>query len=104
MRAKTSSDDPLQGENSLLYEFFESTGGGETLSCFNIWLAAFHIIEMLYDTPFPTEPQNDSIPTQTERNADIRAKYRHGVSVVDLAREFELSEQRVSQIIHGRRN
>ncbi len=78
--------------------------GYESPACFDIWLAAFHIVEMLYDTPFPTEPQNDLPPEKTERNAEIRARHEQGETVGQLAVEFKLSEQRISQIIHGRRN
>jgi hypothetical protein len=81
-------------------KLLHDTRGLETLSCFDMWLAAFHIIEMLYDTPFPTEPQNDLVPTQTERNAEIRTRYEHGEAVVDLAKEYGISEQRISQIVH----
>jgi hypothetical protein len=77
--------------------------GYEPAACFDIWLAAFHIIEMLYDTPFPTEPQND-LPSKTERNAEIRTRHAEGETVGELAAAFDISEQRVSQIIHGRRN
>jgi hypothetical protein len=31
-------------------------------ACFDIWLATFHIMEMLYDTPFPETPQSDHTP------------------------------------------
>ena len=77
--------------------------GFEPTACFDMWLATFHILDMLYDTPFPTEPQND-LPSKTERNAEIRARYEQGETVGELAVKFELSEQRISQIIHGRRN
>ena len=77
--------------------------GFEPAACFDIWLAAFHIIEQLYDTPFPTEPQNN-LPSKKERNAEIRARYEQGKTVGELAVEYKLSEQRISQIIHGRRN
>ncbi len=77
--------------------------GFEPTACFDIWLAAFHIIEQLYDTPYPTEPQND-LPSKKERNAEIRARYEQGETVGELAADFEISEQRVSQIIHGRRD
>ena len=78
--------------------------GFEPAACFDIWLAAFHILDRLYDTPFPTEPQNDLVPAKAERNADIRARYDQGETVSELAAAFGLSEQRVSQIIYGRRN
>jgi hypothetical protein len=77
--------------------------GFEPTACFDMWLATFHILDMLYDTPFPTEPQND-LPSKTERNAEIRARYEQGKTVGELAAAFGISEQRVSQIIHGRRN
>ena len=73
-------------------------------ACFDIWLAAFHILEALYDSPFPTEPQNDLVPEKAERNAEIHVRYKAGESVSELAAVFGISEQRVSQIIHGRRN
>ena len=78
--------------------------GFEPAACFDIWLAAFHILEMLYDSPFPSEPQNDLVPEKAERNAEIRARNGEGESVGELAAAFGISEQRVSQIIHGRRN
>ncbi len=59
---------------------------------------------MLYDTPFPIEPQNDLVPTKTERNAEIRARYEQGEAVGELAARFGISEQRVSKIIRGRRD
>lgn len=78
--------------------------GFEPTACFDIWLAAFHILGALYDSPFPTDPQNDLVPEKVERNAEIRARYEAGESVGELAAVFGISEQRVSQIIHGRRN
>jgi hypothetical protein len=38
-------------------------------------LAASHILEMLCVTPLLAQPQNDLVPTQIERNAEIRARY-----------------------------
>jgi hypothetical protein len=73
-------------------------------ACFDIWLATFHIVENLYDTPFPTEPQNDLQPPQPERNEEIRQRHAEGELVRDLAQDFGISEQRVSQIVRGRRS
>jgi Mor family transcriptional regulator len=64
----------------------------------------FHIMEMLYDTPFPAEPQNDLVPAQTERNAEIRARYEAGETGASIAQTFSISEQRVNQIIRGQRS
>ena len=78
--------------------------GFNPAACFDIWLATFHIMEMLYDTPFPTEPQNDLVPAQTERNEEIRARYEAGETGISIAQMFGISEQRVNQIIRGRRS
>jgi Mor family transcriptional regulator len=60
-------------------------------------------MEMLYDTPFPTEPQNDGIRVQAERNEEIRARYEAGETGANIAQAFDISEQGVNQIIRGRR-
>ena len=60
-------------------------------------------MEMLYDTSFPTEPQNDVVPAQTERNEEIRARYEAGETGASIAQTFSISEQRASQIIRGHR-
>jgi Mor family transcriptional regulator len=61
-------------------------------------------MEMLYNTPFPTDPQNDLVPAQTERNEEIRARYEAGETGASIAQVFGVSEQRVNQIIRGRRS
>ncbi len=58
---------------------------------------------MLYDTPFPAEPQNDTVPVQVERNAEIRARYAAGETGSSLAQIFGISEQRINQIVRERR-
>ena len=73
-------------------------------ACFDIRLATFHIMEMLYDTPFPNEPQNDLVPAQTKSNEEIRARYEAGETGASLAQSFGISEQLVNQIIRGRRS
>mgnify|MGYP000984655919 CR=1 FL=1 len=77
--------------------------GLKTVSCFDIWLATFHIIEMLYDTPFPDVPQNDLAVPKWERNAEIVARYQAGETGADIARAFGISEQRVHQIVQSMR-
>jgi hypothetical protein len=72
-------------------------------ACFDIWLATFHILEMLNDTPFPEEPQNDLLPERTERNAEIIARYEPGESGTNSARAYGNSQQRVNQIMRGMR-
>jgi Mor family transcriptional regulator len=58
---------------------------------------------MLYDTPFPTEPQTEHIK-KTDRNAEIIARYKTGELGANIAKEFGISEQRVNQIVRRRRN
>jgi hypothetical protein len=78
--------------------------GFEPAACFDIWQATFYVMEELYDTPFPTGPQTDLVPAKTARNAEIRIRYKRGETMNNLARTFGISEQRVSQIVHERRN
>jgi Mor family transcriptional regulator len=61
-------------------------------------------MEMLYDTPFPTEPQNDLPHEKTERNVEIRARYEAGETGASIAQAFGISEQRVNQIVRARRS
>jgi hypothetical protein len=72
--------------------------GREPPACFDLWLATFHILERLYDTPFPHTPQTDHIE-KTDRNADIIARYQGGETGVRIARAYGISEQRVNQIV-----
>jgi Mor family transcriptional regulator len=48
-------------------------------------------------------PRTDHTPTKHERNQEIRVRYAAGEQVVYLAQVFGLSEQRVSQIVRGKR-
>jgi hypothetical protein len=71
--------------------------------CFDIWPATSHIMEMLYDTPFPEVPQTDHTPKKAERNAEIIARYGAGETGVSIAQAFGISDQRVIRIVRGRR-
>ncbi len=57
---------------------------------------------MLYDTPFPGTPQTDHID-KTDRNAEIIARYEAGETGASIAQAYGISEQRVNQIVRGRR-
>ena len=78
--------------------------GFKPAACFDIWLATFHIMEMLYDTPFPESPQTDRIPEKADRNTEIIARHETGETGASLAQAYGISEQRVNQIVHGRRS
>jgi Mor family transcriptional regulator len=60
-------------------------------------------MEMLYATPYPTEPQNDLVPAQTEPNEQMRARYEAGETGASIAQAFGISEQRVNQIVRRQR-
>jgi hypothetical protein len=70
--------------------------------CFDLWLATFHIVERLYDPPYPETPQTDRVE-KTERNAEIIARYEAGETGACLAEAFGISEQRVNQVVRGKR-
>jgi Mor family transcriptional regulator len=67
-----------------------------------LWLATFHIVEMLYNTPYPEIPQTDRVE-KPERNVEIIARYAAGETGARLAEAFGISEQRVNQIVRGKR-
>ncbi len=73
----------------------------EPAACFDIWWATFHILEMLYATPFPHKPQTDHAE-KADRNADLIARYEAGETGACIAKAFGISEQRMNQIIRRR--
>jgi hypothetical protein len=73
-----------------------------TPPCFDLWLATFHIVEMLYNTPYPETPQTDRLE-KPDRNAEIIARYGAGETGSSLAEAYDISEQRVNQIVRGKR-
>ena len=42
-------------------------------------------------------------PTKCERNEEIRRRHQQGKTLISLAEVFGLSENRIWQIVHGRR-
>ena len=61
---------------------------------------AYGMLLMYIGQRAPVELLTNLTPTKHQRNEDIRARYVAGEAVVDLARLFGISEQRVSQIVH----
>ena len=77
-----------------------------------VWGTSVHSLEratqallrLLYTGQLaPDVPQSNKTPEKVKRNAEIKRRYAEGESVPDLAREFGISEQRVHQILRGRR-
>jgi Mor family transcriptional regulator len=57
---------------------------------------------MLYNTPYPDTPQTDHIE-KVKRNTEIIARYEVGETGASIAQAYGISEQRVNQIVRGRR-
>jgi Mor family transcriptional regulator len=59
------------------------------------------VLDLLYHgTPRPTKPVLPEYLSKSELNEQIRARYATGESIADLAREYEISDQHVFQILH----
>jgi Mor family transcriptional regulator len=52
----------------------------------------------------PLVPLTDYTPSKHRRNQEIRERYAQGETIIDLAEAFEISAQRISQVLRGRRN
>ncbi len=63
----------------------------------------YGILLMYIGQKVPIVPLTDHTPSKRERNRQIWARYAKGETVVELAQVFDISQQRVSQIIRGRR-
>jgi hypothetical protein len=71
---------------------------------FTLENAVSHLVNQLYHgLPIPASPQPQATPKQVARNAEIRAKYKAGTSVPDLAKRFGISKNRIYQILRGKR-
>jgi hypothetical protein len=51
----------------------------------------------------PLAPLSDHTPSKPTRNHEIRQRYAQGETVVHLAAAFDISPQRVSQILRSQR-
>jgi hypothetical protein len=49
----------------------------------------------------PLAPLTDHTLPKFTRNQEIRERYAQSETIVDLAEAFEISAQRVSQVLHG---
>jgi hypothetical protein len=61
------------------------------------------MVELYLGIVLPPRPISKITPQKHIRNAEIRARYRAGESLRILAEVFGISEQRVHQIVQGRR-
>lgn len=63
----------------------------------------YGMLLMYIGQKYPDFPLTDHTPSKHERNRRIRARYAQGETVVSLAEAFGISQQRVSQILRGKR-
>jgi len=62
-----------------------------------------HVLDLLYAGILrPTKPVIQKHISKSQHNEQLRTRYAAGESIADLAREYEISDQRVFQIIHYR--
>jgi Mor family transcriptional regulator len=61
------------------------------------------ITETYRDLLLSTTPITRLTPTKHERNREIRRRHQQGESLSSLAQGFGITEQRVYQIVQGRR-
>jgi hypothetical protein len=64
---------------------------------------AYGMVLLYIGQSTPTFPLTDHTPTKHRRNEEIRVRYAKGETIGYLARLFNVSVQRVSQIIRGQR-
>jgi hypothetical protein len=63
--------------------------------------AVQRVLDLLYlGIPRPTQPVLPEYLSKLERNEQIRARYAVGETIADLARAYQISDQRVFQILH----
>ncbi len=60
------------------------------------------LMQLYTSEALPKRPLSDN-PTLVDRNQAIKDKYHLGQSAISLAEEYEISFQRVYQIIKGKR-
>ena len=61
------------------------------------------ILENYAGMLLPQKPISRMTPTKCERNEEIRRRHQQGETLISLAEVFGLSENRVWQIVHRRR-
>lgn len=57
---------------------------------------------LYHGIPLPTKPVTRKHVSKSDRNGQLRARYVTGDTLEQLASVYELSHQRVHQIVHGR--
>lgn len=61
------------------------------------------ILAHMYRVQVSSNPISNKSAKKAERNEQIRFQYKSGLSMAQLAITHSISEQRIHQIIHGKR-
>jgi Mor family transcriptional regulator len=61
------------------------------------------MVELYLGMLLPTKPVSHHTPAKCERNEEIQRRHQCGESLSRLAEVFDLTEQRIWQIVQGRR-
>ena len=63
--------------------------------------AILRVLDQLYfGIPLPLQPISEKHLSRSERNTQICERYSHGQTLEAIAQDFNLSHQRVHEIIH----
>jgi Mor family transcriptional regulator len=69
----------------------------------NMFAVAFAMVIPYRGLELPQFPVYDSTSPKCKHNAEIRARHQKGESIATLAEGFGVTEQRIWQIVQGRR-
>ena len=62
------------------------------------------VLERLYaGEPLPQKPVSNKRSEKLPRNRNIRQRYQDGETIAELARAYNLSQQRIHQIVNFKR-
>jgi Mor family transcriptional regulator len=64
---------------------------------------SYGMLLMYIGQKMPLAPLTDHTPSKFTRNQEIRMRYTQGETIVGLAAAFEISEQRILQVLRGQR-
>ena len=74
------------------------------ISRFNIELPTSIIVRLLNDKAHSSfQPPASNLTPKEDRNTDILRLREQGYTIAELAARFDISPQRIHQIIHGKR-
>jgi Mor family transcriptional regulator len=82
---------------------------GNDLPCIPLWGTTLYTLEQATNRVLQQLYRGFSLSKapvsrrRNERNAEIRARYVAGMSVPELAQQYGISEQRIHQILRGKR-